>query len=266
MKRTLSFIAAALMMASCGNRTSQNSEGLPLDSLTYHVITTIADSNRTCLEVKDEMYALIDSLQERVESWTDEEIRIGAKSFALDLCDVLMNEEFCSPEETRFFLDSLAARLSSVLSTWYCPTYVKEEIDDPLSTPVMTQDVVFRDKWEGVEHVICLDYYDTPDYGETVIITLPADADYLATIMFNNDGFDNISELTYSQEDALHVLEHEEGGLSLLFGRDLLEAMLTNDGMFIGYIGKELNEERECLFYDCHLILSRFQEQFTQLQ
>lgn len=267
MKRFFIFLMTSITLAACGGKSVQTSrlDGVSTDTLAYRVINALADSSRTIMEVQDELYALLDSIQERMETCPDEEFRISTKSFTLDLFSALLSEEYCTPEEIQFFLDSIAMRFSDIQSTWYCPTYIKAENEDPFSIPLMTQNVVFRDKWEGDEHVICIDYYDTPKYGETVIITLPNDADYLATIMFNNDSFDNLSEITYSQEDALHVLEHEEGGLSLLFDSRLLESMLENDGMFIGYIGKELNEEHECLFYDGHLVLSKFQEQYRKL-
>lgn len=268
MKRSLFLLLSALFFAACGRRSASESPlaDVPVDSLSYHVLMAIADSDRTVFEVQDELYALLDSLQAYVESDQDEEQRIHAKQYALDLSSIFLTEDFCSPDEVRFFVDSLVMRFSDIQSTWYCPTYMREENSDPLRIPLMTQDVVFRDRWEGTEHVICIDYYDAPDYGEILVITLPYDADYLTTIMFNSEGMDNIKDHTFSQEDAFRVVEHEEGGMSLLFGPELIREMLTNDGMFIGYTGKDINENRECLFYDCHLILSRFQEQYTQLQ
>lgn len=259
------FLVGILLVSCAPKQTDSQPENVPLDSLMHQVVDAIADSTRSILDVEDEMYAMIDSLQVIVESDPDEDRRIGAKRFALDLCSVFFDETRFTPEEMELFYDTLIVRFSDVLHTWYCPFDNKAENDDPLGYPYLTQNVVFRDKWAGDDHVVILDYYNTPDYGETIIITFQSDADYLTSIMFNKDGMDNLSDVAFSQEDALHVIKHERGGFSALFGPELLQAMLDNDGMYIGFIGKELNAERECLHYDCHVILAPFHKQYHML-
>ena len=267
MKRFLLGLVAVMLFVSCSqHKTDGQSENVPMDSLMFRVVNAIADSSRTVLEVEDELFSMLDSMQVIVESEADEDRRIAAKRFALDLCSVFLDGDCFTEEEMELFYDTLATRFSEVMHTWYSPFEEKAENEDPLSYPFLTQNVVFHDKWEGKDHVVTIDYYDTPDYGETVILTLPYDADYLTTLMFHKDGMDNLSDVVFSQDDALHVLEHADGGFSALFGPELLQAMLDHDGMYIGYIGKELNAERECLHYDCHVMLSYFHKQYQKLQ
>ena len=59
----------------------------------------------------------IDTMQSHVEFHPNSEIRVGAKSFADLIAQLLLAPEFNTPEEMRFTIDSVIESITRVAST-----------------------------------------------------------------------------------------------------------------------------------------------------
>ena len=262
MKRTLLFLSLiALLVGSC-NRPMSTDQTAPItDSTLLYVLQAIVDTNRSCIDLKDDIYELLDTMQSHVESHPDENIRIGAKSLAMNISSLFLFGECCSPEEVTFFIDSLLFRFMDVQHTWYYDNYTDPETGLKL---LMTQNLVFRYGDENEAHVITLDLYHQPDKGERLAISLPMEAETLASIVFHHDDMRDIdTTLHFSTENALHVLEQsEDEGEMIIFGEEMIDAMLSHQGMYIAYIGTEETNDISERIHDSHLMLTQFQEQY----
>ena len=268
-KKKLSFIIVlALTLCACNKNVTPEPSSLPADSLLTHVLRAIIDTNQSCIDVKDEFYMFLDTLQMQVETYPDEDIRIGAKSLAMDLCGLFLYGDCCSPEEMRFFYDSLLLRLMAVPETWYCPFTSQDEIGDYYNDPVLTQNVVFRYGDDEQNHIIYIDLYFMPDNKEGIAITLPMEAEYLASVMFNGEEMSDIdTSATFNLMNAYNVVDKSEDlGQMIAFGKEFIDAMLTHDGMYIAYIGCEESDEIKDRFHDSHLRLDKFHEQYNMVK
>lgn len=266
MKKLIFAISTALLLVSC-SKPVQTETTITSDSLMIHVLQAIIDTNRSCVDVQDEFFMLLDTMQEHVEFYPDEDIRIGAKSFAMDLGSLFMEDGICSPDEVQFFLDSLILRLSDIQSTWYrFPYDVSKKGKEAVL--MLSQNIVFRYGEDNENHVISLDLYSLPDGKESMVITLPEEAQSFQSIMFNGEDMRQIdTSLYFDYKKAIHVLpETEENNESIFFGSDLIEAMLSHDGMFVGYIGDEETDEILERYHDAHLMLDKFHEQYNSLE
>lgn len=270
MKKLLFIFSFALTFSACSNKpvSTENQVMSHYDSLLYNVFRAIGDSTYSCLDYKDDFYELLDTMQSHVESHPDEDVRIGAKSLSLELVGLCVYGDFLTSEEQTFFYDSLVLRFADVMSTWYSPLNFPNREPDWHKEPVLSQCIVFHSKdTSNTNQFIYLDMYNTPDNEELMVVTLPKEAEQFASIMFTKDDikdFDRTS--TFHLEDARIMLEKtEEDGLTMVFGKDLIDAMLSHMGMFIGYLGEE-GGTLEDRYHDAHLLLTKFHEQYAKVK
>ena len=257
-------ILSLLALVACSKPVTNTQPSIPADTLLMDIMHAIADSNCSCLDIADEFYMFIDTMQYHAESYPDENIRIGAKSLSMEICNLFMSDMFCTPEEVQFFYDSLITRLVDVQNTWYCnPVEPKDEIE-MYQYPVMTQHILFRYGEDNMNHIITLDLYSLPEDQEAVIVTLPMEADSLAFIAFHGEDFGDIDmDIFFHSGNVIQsVPKSDECGVQLLYGREFIDAMLSHKGLFIAYIGDEEGDD----LHDCHLSLTRFHEQYNRLK
>jgi hypothetical protein len=107
MKKYLVFVFVLLSLYSCNKNITSDMPNVPSDSLMLTVMQSIMDTNRSYLDVKEELFMFIDTMQSHAEFHPDPEIRVGAKSFADLLAQLLLAPEFNTPEEMRFTIDSV---------------------------------------------------------------------------------------------------------------------------------------------------------------
>ena len=238
---------------------------LPMDSLILHVFHAVLDTNVSCLDYQDEFMMLMDTMQMHVESYPDKKVRIGAKSLVMDLLGLFVYGDCTTPEEDRFFDDSLLQRIINIQSAWYMPAYVLNGITDTL--PVLTQTIVLRYD-DNTNHVVGLNLYFFPDGDEGMVVTLPVEAESLVSIVFRQKNMMDIdTALIYTIADASYMQERSEDiGQIVLFGKDLIDAMLTHEGMYLAYFGTEEAEDLADLIHKCHLDLKQFHNQYQQVK
>lgn len=267
-KKRIFYLILALTLCACGKNVSPESESIPADSLLRTVLRAIIDTNLSCIDVKEEFYMFLDTMQSHVETYPDEDIRIGAKSFAMDLCGLFLYGDCCSQEEMQFFYDSLLLRIAAIPETWYSPFSSSETIGDDNQEPVLTQNVVFRYGDDEQNHIIYMDLYFLPNNEEAMVVTLPMEAEYLSSVMFHGEEMSDIdTTATFNLMNAYKVLDKTEDlGQVIAFGKDLIDAMLTHDGMYIAYIGDEDSDDTKERFHDGHLRLNKFHEQYHQVK
>lgn len=261
------FILIATFFLSACHPVATTQQTQTADSLLMHVMRAILDTNVSCLDYQDEFMMFMDTMQMHVESYPDEDIRIGAKSFAMELFGLFVYGDFTTPEENRFFDDSLLLRLMDIQSTWYMPAYVPDGITDPFKEPVLTQTIVFR-YGNNENHVICMDLYSFPNGDEGMVVTLPVEAENLASIMFRQENMLDIdTTLNYTIAEARDIQERSEDlGQVIWFGKDFIYAMLSHEGMYIAYIGTEEAEDITDRIHKCHLDLKQFHKQYQQVK
>lgn len=267
--KKLFFILPLLALVACGKPVESEQPDNKMDSIVKVVFRAIIDSNYSCLDYQDAFYTLIDSMQSHVESSPDENIRIVAKSMAQDMCSLFFYGECCSPEEMRFFIDSLVLRLSDVSNTWYCYTSDSNDTINWSKQPILNQHIIFSDFVDDEQkHIICLDLYRKPSGEEMLAITLPQEAEYLASVVFHGEQMLDIDPASvHTLNDALFVQDKsEECGQQIVYGEDLIQEMLAYDGMFIAFIGNEQSDNIKEKYHDCHLLLTKFHEQYEALK
>ena len=126
MKKVFLILSAALVIVSC-NKLVATEQTVTADSLLICVLQSIFDSTRSCVEVKDEFIMFFDTMQSHVQSHPDYEIRVGAKSLAMELAGIMLESDLCSPEEVQFFCEELLARYVNLRSTWHLNEYAVED-------------------------------------------------------------------------------------------------------------------------------------------
>ena len=267
MKRVLYILSLALAFTACHRPTVSEQQTIPADTMMLHILRAVIDTNISCLEYKDEFMMFMDTLKTHVESYPDEDIRIGAKSFAMDLFGLFMYGDFTTPEENRFFADSLILPLANIQHTWYIPPYVlsKETVNYHIE-PVLEQTLVLQ--YNDENHVIFMELYSLPNNDEAMVITLPTEASYLASICFHDERMQDMdTTATFNLMNAWNVRDEEEGlGQQIVYGDDFIEAMLSHEGLYIAYIGDEDADDIRERWHDAHLDLKPFRWQYQQVK
>ena len=267
MKKVLLFLFA-LAMYACGTKsTGVEDTSIPADILMMHTIRAVMDSNVSCLDYQDEIMMFMDTLKKHAEYYPDANIRIGAKSFAMNLLGLFLYGGFTKPEENRFFEDSLILRLAEIQHIWYIPANVLlKNFADHYTEPVLEQTLVLR--YNDENHVIFMALYFLPNNNEVLVITLPTEASYLASICFYDEQLDKIdTTATFNLTNALNVQEAEdEFGQMITYNKKLIDAMLSHQGMFIAYIGDEEGDDIRDRWHDAHLDLKPFHRQYQQVK
>lgn len=260
----ISLIICAVLSSAC-HPVDTERQTLPMDSLILHVFHAVLDTNVSCLDYQDEFMMLMDTMQMHVESYPDKKVRIGAKSLVMDLVGLFVYGDCTTPEEDRFFDDSLLQRTINIQSAWYMPAYVLNGITDTL--PVLTQTIVLR-YGDTENHVVGLDLFFFPNGDEGMVVALPLEAESLVSIVFRQKNMMDIdTALIYTIADASYMQERSEDiGQIVLFGKDFIDAMLTHEGMYIAYVGTEEAEDFTDRIHKCHLDLKQFHNQYQQVK
>lgn len=261
------FITCAIVLSACHHPVSSEQQTFRADSMLTHIMRAVLDTNISCLDYQDEFMMFMDTMQHHAETYPDEDIRIGVKSFAMELFGLFFYGDFTTPEENRFFVDSLMGPLADVQYAWYIPSHIfSNNFADHYKEPVMEQTLVLR--YNDLNHIIFLELYFLPNNDEMMVITLPTEASYLSSICFHNEQMTDIdTTITFNLLNARYVHEEEEGlGQQIVYGKELIDAMLSHEGMYIAYIGDEDAKTIKDHWHDAHLALDKFQEQYQQVK
>lgn len=266
MKRKTIYILF-LLLALCACNKPGSNEQQPYsasDSLLSHALQSIFNPSLSCLDAKDEIMMLLDTMQSHVESCPNEQIRIGARGLALEIVGMFLYNDSITPEEEKFFEDSLLFPLIDIQHTWYCPSYVPKGITNRADQPVLLQEVVFRDDKSNENRVIKLAIYYHPEKSDILSIEMPVEAEYLMSIGFMNDSTRMVDTSTvFTLADSFESIPRtEESGAMFFYNQNLIYEMLTHNDMLIMFIGAEEAENLEDRFHYVHLSLNKFHEQF----
>lgn len=258
MKKLLFVIPMLIVFASCQHKAAEagkeTASALSSDSCMLHAIQAIGDPNLDLMDIKDEISQLIDTMQVHAEFNPDEDIRIGAKSLATLLAQRILAEEENHPGNEAA-LDSLFMRLTDVTNTWYLFTPPQESDLHPM----MMQAVIRQDD-ELRNHITQIDVNIIPE-GNRVVIFFPEDAVAWPIISFSNDG--NNSE-AFPLEDIVDAYERTDStNMVVVYDQKLIDAMLSNQWMFIGYLDDNEHKKDVERFQRCALLLTKFQQQYN---
>ena len=123
-------------------------------------------------------------------------------------------------------------------------------------------------KYNDENHVIFMELYSMPNGNESMVITLPTEASYLASICFHDEQMSDMdTTATFNLMNAMKVYDEEEGlGQQIVFGNDFIKAMLSHEGLYIAYIGDEEAEDIKDRWHDAHLDLKPFHRQYQQVK
>ena len=262
MKRVSFIIVLCLGLYSCSNgNKADNEDTMQSDTSLEYIIQTIEDTTQSYLDIKPELFALIDSMQLYTESNPNGKVRFAAKSFALTLLQLMMDTALNSPEELQFFMDSVMPKLDDVIQTWYVET--SDPNEDP-QRKTMVQYAIRRE--DNHNYVTEIDVHIFPEWKQ-VALYFPYDAVANPSIMFGNEYFE-LDTMSFHLSDALDFVERTDTTqMSVLFGESLLDAMLSHYVMFVGYVNN--NEETDEITDRCSdsaIRLDKFQEQYREFQ
>ena len=267
MKRLTYIFSIALALIACHRPVTSEQRPIPADSMMLHILRAVIDTNISCLDYQDEFMMFMDTLKTHVESNPDEDIRIGAKSFAMNLFGLFFYGDFTTPEENRFFADSLILPLADIQHTWYIPSsVVGAKVDDYFKEPVLEQTLVLQ--YNDENHIIFMELYALPTGNEVLVITLPIEASYLASVCFHDEQMQDMdTTATFNLMNARNVRDEEDGlGQQIVYGNNFIEEMLSHKGMYIAYIGDEEADDIKDRWHDAHLDLKPFHRQYQQVK
>ena len=239
--------------------TSSEQDKIPDSTLTQIFHATL-DSTRTIMEVKSDILQLIETMQCHVEHHLDINIRIGAKSLAGTLLQLMMDETINTPEEVTFTIDTLLMPLTNVITTWYYDTTALET----LGYSCLNQAVIKYEEYDDANHISILDVILSPE-KESLALTLPDDPVVFVAIAFSN-GIDDINGATFGREDALDIQTGEHTSEKVYFGQEMIDAMLSHDVMYIAYTETDPTKTKSENFHSCMVLLDKFQQQYTSLK
>ena len=261
MKKPL-LIFLCIGLCFCANGHNEKSrKSVQSDNSFDHVLYTIKDTTQSYLDIKPELFSLIDSMQLYVDFCPKGKVRFAAKSIAMTLSQLMLDTTLNSPEELNFFMDSVLPKLDNVLQTWYVEASAPNE---ELQWKTMVQYAIRLENSHN--YVTEVDVHILPDI-KRVALYFPHDAVANPSIMFGNDRWE-LDTISFHINDALDFVERTDStNMAILFDETLLEAMLSHYVMFVGYINdhEETNEITE-RFSDCAILLYKFQEQYSELQ
>lgn len=260
MKKIIIYLCISVLCCSCNKfHTSDDNLVLPFDSTFILVVNSIVDTNQSFLDVKDEFKTLIDSMRYYAEFNPNEGVRIRVKSMAAILASLVLNTDsidHISPEEMRYFIDSLVVPLDEVKSVWYF------EADTAENGPFLCQDIIRLG--DDKMYVTYIRVFLRPE-GDVISFIYPDNAIYAASIMFAEEDFKLKEGLSYNQNNAISVGETDRmNSLFVSWGQEVVDNMLKNKMMFFAYISDNYDgtNAEEC--YKDHLLqLYKFQEKYN---
>ena len=253
-------VALLLMVTSCTKPITSSEQDNITDSTLAHIFHATLDSTRTIMEVKDDILQLIDTMQCHVEHHPDINIRIGAKSLAGTLLQVMMDETINTSEEVTFTIDTLLMPLTNVITTWYYDTTALET----LGYSCLNQAVIKYEEYDDANHVSILDVVLSPE-NDFLTLALPDDPVVFVAIAFSN-GIDDINGATFSREDALDIQTGEHTSEKVYFGQEMVDAMLSHDVMYIAYTETDPSKTKNEKFHSCMVLLDKFQQQYKSIK
>ena len=253
-------ITLLLTFTSCTKQVTSSEQDNITDSPLTQIFHATLDSTRTIMEVKHEIHQLIDTMQCHVEHHPDINIRIGAKSLACTLLQLMMDETINTPEEVTFTIDTLLMPFTNVITTWYYDTTALET----LGYSCLNQAVIKYEEYDDANHISILDVILSPE-KESLALTLPDDPVVFVAIAFSN-GIDDINGTTFGREDALDMQTGEHTSEKVYFGQEMIDAMLSHDVMYIAYTETDPTKTKSENFHSCMLLLDKFQQQYKSVK
>lgn len=259
MKKYLFLFFALCGLCSCNKSVTSDSVNIPSDSLLLTVMQSIIDTNQSYLDLKDELFMFIDTMQSHVEFHPNPEIRVGAKSFADLLAELLLAPEFNTPEEMRFTIDSVIMPITDVRSTWYYQVY--EDGKRSLS-----QHILKYNEQTNASDIVQLEVLADED-SELLIVVMPDDRYQFISLAFSGDSIFEIDSIGFYREDAKEISYFEDDGTEyVIFGSECIEQMLSHQAIFIGYIDVDESKTLEERYQSSMHLLYKFQEQYASMQ
>ena len=253
-------ITLLLTFTSCTKPVTSSEQENITDSTLIRVLHATLDSTRTIMEVKDDIFQLTDTMQYHVEHHPDINIRIGAKSLASTLLQLMMDETINTPKEVTFTIDTLLMPFTNVITTWYYDTTALET----LGYSCLNQAVIKYEEYDDANHISILDVILSPE-KESLVLTLPDDPVVFVAIAFSN-GIDDINGATFGREDALDMQTGEHTSEKVYFGQEMIDAMLSHDVMYIAYTETDPTKTKSENFHSCMLLLDKFQQQYKSVK
>lgn len=262
MKRILYLFVIGALVACSSKPTQVNETHSESGQLLKHVMSSAFDSTVTLFDVREELYQLIDTMYTHAAYHPNIDVRIGAKSLAMDLTQMFLLEEYFSPNEILFFEDSVLLKLTAINQVWYIDTPTAESD----YYPVMNQAILRHRDDDDKSYITEIDVCVCPD-SNFVMIFFPEDAIGGAGIMFSKgNDISKLDEISFHAEDAFRVYERTDStNYALMFGQEMIDAMMSHEAMFIGYVNDNIAGTFDERFKDCMTLLGKFHEQYPEL-
>lgn len=262
MKKILLLILPIVFFACSSKPVQVADQPSESERILQRVMLSVFDSTVTLFDVKADLYQFIDTMYAHAAYHPDIDIRIGAKSMVSTLMPVFLDADFFSPEEIQFFEDSVLLKMTEISQVWYIDVPTAESDDYPIMNQAILRHRDDDEKSFITEIDVCL----RPD-SNFVIVFFPEDAIGSAGIMFSQSSdVGELDEVSFHASDALRVYERTDStNYALMFGQELIDAMMSHDNMFIGYVNDNTDKPVDERFKSCMTILWKFHEQYPEL-
>ena len=258
MKKYLVFVFVLLSLCSCNKNITSDLPNVTSDSLMLTVMQSIMDTNRSYLDVKEELFMFIDTMQSHAEFHPDPEIRVGAKSFADLLAQLLLQPDFNTPEEMRFTIDSVIEPITDVRSTWYYQLY-----DDGHHS--LSQHILKYNEQTNSSDIVKLELIVDEDGEKLLIVEMPNDKYLFTSLAFSGDSIFEIDSIGFYRADAKYInVDDNNGAEYVVFDSECIGQMLSHQALFIGYIDTDESKPMEERYQSSMHLLYKFKEQYAQ--
>ena len=186
MKKYYFIAALTLLLPSCGSKTVQTENEEPVtDSLILFVMHNILDSTLSIEDIKVEYRQLLDRIYSDASSNPDEYLRMGAKSVAIDLLGLTLEDPHATREDRVFTLDSLLYCFTDIRDCWYADSILY--LDDSTQYCCLYQDMICS-SYNGLKTVtivVCI--FDSTN--SFACVTFPEDIADSPYIAFTDEDF-----------------------------------------------------------------------------
>jgi hypothetical protein len=260
MKKTFYLFLIALFVISCGKQVQEDSLYVSSDTLLMRIMQATIDDSISLFDITTDINAFIDTMQMHALTHPERDIRVGAKSFAGILSQILLDTTLNTPDEVALALDSFVVPLSNVTSTWYYEYYLHSDSSEFRN---LSQEVIKYEEYDNSSHITLL---DVSKFGslEWVEIKLPNDPVAFTSVAFANNLTEFNDNAMFYREDAVHFEQTEEHAEKLVFDENMIANMLTHDVMYIGYIDIDTTKTLDERYHSCMVLLHKFQEQYKR--
>lgn len=257
MKKYLFILLVLFGVYSCNKNRNCQPPSVMKNPSWMTVMKAIVNPNQSYLDVKDELFMLIDTMQAHVEFNPNFETRIEARIAADMLIEMLLKPDMNTPEEIKFTIDSVLMPMTDVRSTWYYEVYDNGKHSMSMH---MNRHNRQTNNLESTQIQLLAN-----EEEELLVIIMPNETYQFTSLTFSTDSIFTLDSIGFYREDAQEIGRLEDYDVEyVIFGPECIEQMLSHKTLLIGFIGEDESKTLKERYQSYMLPLYKFQGQYEQ--